>query len=334
MAIEGAKMSQAALQGTAEMSSPELSIVVPVFNEQEVISLFQSRIEAVLSRIGLSFEIIYVNDGSTDSSLRILEGLAGSRSGVSALNLSRNFGKEIAVTAGLDFALGEAVIVIDADLQDPPELITAFVRYWKDGFDVVYGQRRTRDGETWLKRKTAEYFYDVISRVGDVRVPPNVGDYRLMSRRVVEALKRIREHHRFMKGLFSWVGFPSKAVVYDREPRAAGKTKWNYWRLWNLALEGITSHTVMPLKIASYVGLFVSVVALVLGFALVIDTLIAGNSVPGYPSLMTVILFLGGAQLMGLGIIGEYLGRIFNETKQRPLYLVEHYYTPPERGRS
>jgi glycosyltransferase involved in cell wall biosynthesis len=308
---------------------PTFSIVVPLFNEEEVVEQFHARLVPVMEGLGASWEVIYVNDGSRDQSLPILERLRASDPRIGIVNLSRNFGKEIALTAGLDHARGEAVVVTDVDLQDPPEVIPDLVAGWREGFDIVYAQRRVREGETAVKRKTAELFYRLMQHLGGrVRIPPNTGDFRLMSRRSVDALLRLREHHRFMKGLFAWVGFPSKAVLYDRAPRAAGTTKWNYWKLWNLALEGITSFTVMPLKVATYLGLAVSVFAIVFGSAIVVRTLFFGNPVPGYPSVMAVMLFLGGVQLMTLGVIGEYLGRVFNEVKGRPLYLVERYVPP------
>jgi glycosyltransferase involved in cell wall biosynthesis len=217
-------------------------------------------------------------------------------------------------------------VVIDADLQDPPEVIAELVAAWREGFDVVYAQRAARHGEGWLKRATAAGFYRVMQRVGGrVELPKDTGDFRLMSRRAVDALLQLREHHRFMKGLFAWVGFPSRAVLYDRAPRAAGTTKWNWWKLWNLSLEGITSFTVGPLKIATYLGLLTAAGALVYGAVVVVKTVLLGADVAGYPSLMVVVLFLGGVQLTTLGLIGEYLGRIFNETKRRPLYLVERH---------
>ena len=303
---------------------PVFSVVVPVFNEAEGLTEFHRRLSGVMERLG-TWEVIYVNDGSTDASLALLSALHGSDPNVAVVNLARNFGKEVAMTAGLDHVAGEAVVVIDADLQDPPEVIEALVAEWRAGHDVVYAQRRARDGETWLKTATAAAFYRIMERVGHVRLPRNTGDFRLMSRRVVEAVVSLREHHRFMKGLFAWVGFPSKAVLYDRAPRHAGTSKWNYWRLWNLALEGVTSFTMAPLRIATYVGLAVSVLALVYGVIVVVRALLFGSDVAGYPSLLTVILFLGGVQIMTLGVIGEYLGRVFNETKQRPLYFVERF---------
>jgi glycosyltransferase involved in cell wall biosynthesis len=248
---------------------------------------------------------------------------------IALINLSRNFGKEIATTAGLDHARGDAVIVIDADLQDPPEVIPRLIAAWHAGYDTVYAQRRQRDGDSWFKKATAAAFYRIMRNLGDVPLPENVGDFRLMSRRVVNAVQQLREQHRCMKGLFAWVGFPSTAVAYDREPRGAGRTKWSFWKLWNLAIEGITGFTVAPLKFATWLGLAVALFAVVFGAQLILRTLLFGNPVAGYPSLMAVILFMGGAQLVTLGIIGEYLGRVFNETKRRPLYLVERY-TPSE----
>ena len=313
------------------MSAPVFSVVVPCFNEAAGIAQFHARLRAVMDGLGAPWEVVYVNDGSADPTLARVEALRAADPRVALLNLSRNFGKEIALTAGLDHARGEAVVVIDADLQDPPEVIPALVAAWRSGFDMVYAQRRMREGETWLKRATADAFYRVMQRIGGVRLPRDAGDFRLMSRRAVDALLRLREQHRFMKGLFAWVGYPSVAVLYDRAPRHAGTSSWSYWRLWNLALEGITGFTVVPLKVATYLGLAVAVFAAVFGGQLVVRTLLFGNPVPGYPSLMAVVLFLGGAQLMTLGVIGEYLGRVFNETKQRPLYLVERY-CPAEAG--
>jgi glycosyltransferase involved in cell wall biosynthesis len=320
---------------TDSPSCPTLSVVVPVFNEAEGINELHRRLKRAMDGIGADWEVIYVNDGSWDTSLQKLEALRKSGPEVAVVNLSRNFGKEIATTAGLDHARGKAVIVMDGDLQDPPEVIPRLVAAWHDGADMVYAQRRMRHGDTWLKKTTASMFYRLMRRLGDVPLPSNVGDFRLMSRRVVDALLQLREQHRFMKGMFAWVGFPTTAVVYDREPRIAGKTKWNFWKLWNLAIEGITSFSVAPLKLATYIGLATAVFAALFATQLVARTLLFGNPVAGYPSLMAVVLFLGGVQLITLGIIGEYLGRVFNETKQRPLYLVERYMpsqAPPPFG--
>jgi len=306
---------------------PALSVIVPAYQEQEVLPQFHARLAAALEGIGLAWEVVYVNDGSKDATLSVMLGLQAGDPRVSVLNLSRNFGKEIALTAGLDHARAtEAVVVIDADLQDPPEVIPDLIAAWRQGFDIAYAQRNTRAGETWLKKATAAAFYRVMQRIsGKVHLPPDTGDFRLMSRRALDALLKLREQHRFMKGLFAWIGFPSIAVRYDRAPRAAGTTKWNYWKLWNFSLEGITSFTVAPLKIATYIGLLTAICALIYLAQLIFRTIFFGNPVAGYPSLLAVTLFLGGVQMMMLGIIGEYLGRIFNETKGRPLYLVERY---------
>jgi glycosyltransferase involved in cell wall biosynthesis len=305
-----------------------VSVVVPAYDEAQVLGKFHTRLAATMNAIGVDWEVIYVNDGSRDCSLDLMHALKAGDAHVAVLNLSRNFGKEIALTAGLDRASGDAVIVIDADLQDPPELIPRLLDVWATGIDIVYAQRRSRDGESWLKRQTAFAFYRVMRRLTKIDIPPDTGDFRLMSRRAVDALLQLREHHRFMKGLFAWVGFSTQAVAYDREGRAAGSTKWNYWKLWNFALEGITSFTVLPLKIATYLGLGIALLSGLYAIYLVISTLIYGNPVPGYPSLLVAILFMGSAQLVVLGIIGEYLGRSFNELKHRPLYFIESYVPP------
>jgi glycosyltransferase involved in cell wall biosynthesis len=303
-------------------SVPELSIVAPVYNEEDGLCEFHRRLSAVLDTLRVVSEIIYVNDGSRDRSLHVLRQLHQSDSRVAIVDLSRNFGKEIALTAGLDHARGAAAVVIDTDLQDPPELIPALVSKWREGFNVVCAERRARHGETWLKRSTARLFYRLMSRVGEMPLPENTGDFRLLDRRSLDALAACRERRRFMKGLFAWVGFQQARIVYDREPRFAGRTKWNYWRLWNLALEGITSFTIAPLKLAMYLGLMTAVVAFVYGTFIIGRTLIYGRDLPGYASIMVVILLMGGVQLIALGVIGEYVGRIFIETKGRPLYLV------------
>jgi glycosyltransferase involved in cell wall biosynthesis len=309
------------------LSVPALSVVVPCYNEQEVLPEFHARLVPVMDALGWPWEVVYVNDGSRDTTLSVMSALAAADARVAIVNLSRNFGKEIALTAALDHARGsEGVIVIDADLQDPPEVIPDLVAAAQQGFDVAYAQRSVRHGENFLKRITAAGFYRLMQRLGGkVQLPRDTGDFRFMSRRALDALLTLREQHRFMKGLFAWVGFPSVAVPYERAPRAAGETKWNYWKLWNLSLEGITSFTVGPLKIATYLGLATAFFAGLYLLQLVVRTIFFGNPTAGYPSLMAVVLFLGGVQLMTLGIIGEYLGRIFNETKGRPLYLVERH---------
>jgi len=304
---------------------PTVSVVVPAYNEEAVLPQFHRRLSAVLESMPISAEIIYVNDGSCDRTLEVIRGFRADDPRVTLIDLSRNFGKEIALTAGLDHARGDSVVVIDADLQDPPELIPALVEQWRDGYDVAYAKRLERNGETWLKRATASIFYRTIRRISRVRIPEDTGDFRILSRRAVESLKQLREQHRFMKGLFAWIGYPQIAVPYSRDPRFAGETKWNYWKLWNLALEGITSFTIVPLKLATYLGIIVATFAFAYGAFLLVETLLHGNPVPGYPSLMVVVLFLGGVQLFFIGVQGEYVGRVFNETKARPLYFVNDY---------
>ncbi|MBX9965084.1 MAG: glycosyltransferase family 2 protein [Burkholderiales bacterium] len=310
-----------------------LSVVVPAYNEQEVLGEFHRRLVDVLDGLPAVSEVVYVNDGSRDRTLAVMQELRAQDDRVSIVDLSRNFGKEIALTAGLDHAAGDAVIVIDADLQDPPELIPALVAEWQSGFDVVYARRIARDGETALKKATAAAFYRVIQRVSRVQIPADTGDFRLLSRRAVAALGKLREHHRFMKGLFAWIGFPQKAVPYRRDPRFAGDTKFNYWKLWNFALEGITSFTIAPLKIATYTGIVVALLSFLYAAWVIYKTIAFGDPVRGYPSLMVVILFLGGVQLLFIGVMGEYLGRLFNEAKGRPLYFINSYDRAGTMGR-
>ncbi|MDE2407757.1 MAG: glycosyltransferase family 2 protein [Xanthomonadaceae bacterium] len=305
--------------------APVLSVVVPVCNEIEVLAEFHRRLTEVLRSCGVTHEVLYINDGSTDGSLAWMQAACGQDANVALLDLSRNFGKEIAMAAGFDHARGEAVIVIDADLQDPPELIPQLLALWRAGYDNVYAHRRLREGETWLKKISAAWFYRLIRKLAQVEIPLDSGDYRLLSRRAVEALRALREQHRFTKGLFAWIGFPSIAVPYDREPRMAGQAKFNYWTLWNFALEGITSFSIAPLRLATYFGLLVALLAFVAMGFLIAKTLLYGDPVKGYPSLMCVILFLGGIQLTALGMLGEYIGRMFNETKGRPLYFIKQY---------
>jgi len=305
---------------------PLISIVVPAYNEAEVLSEFHKTVDKALSRLPFNLEIIYINDGSTDNTLDIINGLRANDKRITLIDLSRNFGKEIALTAGLHKAAGDAVVVIDADLQDPPEIIPELIKEWQNGYDVVYAKRTSRDGESFLKKTTAHFFHRIIQRVGDFSIPEDTGDFRILSRRAVNALNTFNEHHRFMKGLFAWIGFKQKAVPYKRHSRHAGKSKWNYWHLWNFALDGITSFTIAPLKISTYVGTITALSAFGYGIYMIIETLLHGNEVPGYPSLIVIILMLGGIQLVAIGILGEYLGRVFNETKQRPLYFINEYF--------
>lgn len=304
----------------------EITVIVPVYNEDAVLPAFHRRLAAALARVGGACEVIYVDDGSRDATEEILAKLRAVDPAVGVVRLSRNFGKELAMSAGLRLARGAAVVVIDADLQDPPELIPSMVFRWRRGADVVNMRRRTRAGETWLKRATAHGFYRLINRLSDVPIPEDVGDFRLLSRRAVDALNELPERNRFMKGLFAWIGFRQVTLEYDRAPRAAGSSKWPYWRLWNLALEGITGFSVAPLKAATFAGLASSLSAFSYGLYFVVKTLAAGEPVPGFPTLIVTVLFLGGLQLMALGILGEYVGRLFTESKRRPLYLIDEYH--------
>jgi len=315
---------------------PKLTVVVPAYNESEGLRDFHARLAAVLDGLQsggapLETEVLYVDDGSHDDTWEVMRMLRDADARVSTLRLSRNFGKELALTAGLDHVDADAAIVIDADLQDPPELIPTFVAHWREGYDVVYGTRATRAGETGFKKLTASTFYRVMERLSQTPIPRDTGDFRLLSRRALDALKQVRERQRFMKGLFTWVGYRQLAVVYDRDPRHAGETKWNYWRLWNFAIDGITSFSGAPLKLATYIGLATAALAFVFGLWVLGKALLFGDPVRGYPSLMVIVLFLGGVQLVALGVIGEYLGRLYVESKQRPLYLVDEYH-PPHGG--
>lgn len=302
-----------------------LSVVVPVYNEEAVVPDFHRRLAAVLDGMEADAEIVYVNDGSGDATMALLSELHDTDARVAVVDLSRNFGKEVAMTAGLDAASGDAIVVIDADLQDPPELIPQMVRAWREGNDVVLMRRKSRAQESWLKKTTARAFYRAMGSIGTIDIPEDVGDFRLLSRRAAAALRRFPERTRFMKGLFAWIGFPSTEIEYDRDGRSAGTTKWNYWRLWNFALEGMTSFSVVPLKLASYAGLLTALIAFGYGIKVIVKTLLYGDPVAGYPTLVVLVLFLGGLQLMALGLIGEYLARMFIEVKQRPLYLVQRH---------
>jgi polyisoprenyl-phosphate glycosyltransferase len=300
----------------------EISIIVPIHNEFAGIEEFFAHLTPVLERLGTTWEVICVNDGSTDATLDRLIEFHRRTPAVKVISLSRNFGKDVALSAGFDFACGAAVIPIDADLQDPPELIIPMVAKWREGFDIVFATRKRRTGDSWLKRTTARYFYEIFDRITDIPVPHDTGDFRLIDRRVVDVLVRLPERTRFMKGLFAWVGFKQASIAFDRPPRHAGDTKWSYWRLWNFALDAITSFSSMPLKIWSYIGVACSLFAFLFALFLVGLKIFRGVDLPGYPSLMVAVLFFGGVQLISLGIIGEYLARMYSEVKGRPLYLV------------
>lgn len=308
------------------IENPSISIVVPCYNEEGVIHIFLEHIEPILVGLNKNYEIIFVNDGSTDNTFEVMLNAKNSHKNIRVLNLSRNFGKEAALTAGLEQAKGDAIIPIDVDLQDPPELIVSFIEKWEEGFDVVLAKRADRTSDSFLKRVSAEYFYKIHNQISDIAIPRNVGDYRLMSRRVIEALKTLPENQRFMKGLFSWAGYKTTYVEYTREVRVAGKSSFNGWKLWNFALDGITGFSTVPLRVWLYVGVVISFLSFLLGCTVIVKTLIFGIDLPGYASLITIVLFLGGIQLMGIGILGEYIGRIYKEAKRRPTYVIENEY--------
>jgi glycosyltransferase involved in cell wall biosynthesis len=322
------------------LSMQKLTVVVPAYNESSSLREFHARLSAVFDKLDpdLAGDVLYVDDGSRDDTWEVIRSLHEADPRAAGLKLSRNFGKEHAMTAGLDHADADAVIVIDADLQDPPELIPEFVKRWREGFDVVYGTRSSRAGESAAKKITASAFYRVMQRLSSTPVPRDTGDFRLMNRRAVQALGQLRERQRFMKGLFAWVGYKQTSIAYERDARFAGASKFNYWRLWNFAIEGITSFSGAPLKVATYVGVFTAVLAFLFGIYVLVKALLFGDPARGYPTLMLVILFLGGVQLIALGMIGEYLGRLYIEVKQRPLYLVDEFVAsdtkrPAEAGR-
>lgn len=302
----------------------QVTVVVAAYNEAQALPLLHPRLLAALDALDdVHGRVLYVDDGSRDGTWTVVQALAADDPRVSALRLSRNFGKEAALTAGLDRVDTGAVLILDADGQDPPELIGDFVREWRAGYDNVYGTRIERDGEGWLKRATAHAFYRVIGRLSKTPIPADTGDFRLLSPRALAALRELRERHRFMKGLFGWVGFRQKALPYHREARMAGRSSFGFWKLWNFALEGITSFTTAPLRVATYLGVLTALLAFAFAIYIVGKALMFGDPVAGWPTMMTVILFLGGVQLVALGLIGEYLGRLYEESKQRPLYLVD-----------
>lgn len=316
----------AAIVPPRSRAGKRLSIVAPCFNEQAVLDLFFERIEDELAKIGLDYEIVCVNDGSRDHTLAVLLRHHQRNPRIKVINLARNFGKETAMSAGLDATAGDMVVPIDVDLQDPPELIGRFVEAWEAGADVAYGVRVDRSADSPLKRLTAQGFYRAFNRLSDVDLPYNAGDFRLMDKRVVEVLRQLPERNRFMKGLFAWVGFRQEAIPYARPERAAGTSSWRYWKLWNFALDGITSFSTAPIRVWSYVGVAAGVLAVLAATGLVVRTLLWGRDVPGYPSLMVVILMSFGLQMLAIGSLGEYVARIYQEVKGRPLYVVMDRY--------
>jgi glycosyltransferase involved in cell wall biosynthesis len=310
------------------MTPDRLTVVVAAFNEAEALPVLHPRIAAVLDALagdGIDGRVLYVDDGSRDRTWPVLEAIAAADARVAVLRLSRNFGKEIALTAGLDLVDEGAAMILDADGQDPPELIPRFIAHWREGYDDVHGTRVQRDGEGVLKRATAHLFYRLIGRLSHTPIPADTGDFRLLSPRALQALRGLRERQRFMKGLFGWIGYRRIAVPYVREPRLAGRSKFSFWKLWNFAIEGITSFSTAPLRIATWLGVATALVAFAYAAWIVVKALLWGDPVAGWPTMMAVILLLGGVQLVALGVVGEYLGRLYMEAKQRPLYLVEQW---------
>ena len=303
-----------------------LSVIAPAYNEQEVLAFFFLRVERVLNACAVDWEVICVNDGSRDATLAVLLHERARNPRIKVIDLSRNFGKEVALSAGMDAATGDMVLPIDVDLQDPPEVIPDFIAKWEAGYDVVYGVRATREEDSLAKRLTAKGFYRLFNLLSEISMPRDAGDFRLMDRSVVEALKALPERNRFMKGLFAWVGFRQTGVCFERPQRAAGKTSWRYWRLWNFALDGLTAFSTVPLRLWTYVGGLTALAAFGYAGFLIVDTLMRGRDVPGYASLMVAVLLSLGLQMLALGIIGEYLGRVFQEVKRRPLYVSRRTY--------
>jgi len=306
------------------VDAPMLSIVVPVKNEEHGVVPFVGRVAPILDKVcgDNGWEILFVDDGSTDATLAAILAAHGRDGRVRALSLSRNFGKEAALSAGLDYATGQAIVPMDVDMQDPPEVLPEMVAKWREGYEMVFGVRRCRDSDPFAKRMTAGLYYRAHNMVSSDKIPEHAGDFRLMDRSVVDVIRALPERNRFMKGLFAWAGFKQTAVEYDRAEREHGQTKFNYWKLWTLALDGITSASTVPLRIWSYVGALVALFAIAYSTWLALDTMFFGNPVPGYASIMVSVLFLGGIQLISLGVLGEYVGRILTETKQRPLYVI------------
>jgi glycosyltransferase involved in cell wall biosynthesis len=317
---------QLAAQRARRPADPLLSLVVPVFNEEESIDLFLTSIEPFLDNAGLRFEVVFVNDGSSDDTLAHLLDRSARDRRIKVVNLSRNFGKEAALTAGIDHANGDILIPMDIDLQDPPELIGPFIERWREGYDIVYGVRSARTWDTPTKRLSAGWFYWAFNTMSPVRIPANVGDFRLVDRRAIEVLRRLPERNRFMKGLFAWVGFNAIGVPYERPQRAAGASKFNLWRLWNFALDGVVSFSTVPLRASFYGGLAIAGIAVLYASFIITRVLLFGIDTPGYASLLIAVLLMGAIQLVSIGIIGEYLGRLFLEVKGRPIYVVEGVY--------
>ncbi|MDD3667657.1 MAG: glycosyltransferase family 2 protein [Bacteroidales bacterium] len=304
----------------------KVSLLIPAYNEEKVLQLLYQRIKAIIDNLNqYEWEVLFINDGSRDSTLAVLYSIRNQDNRINVLDLSRNYGKEVAMLAGFDYVKGDAVIILDADLQDPPELIPQMLEQWELGYDDVYAKRNSRKGETFIKKKTSQWFYKILQKSTDIPIQLNTGDFRLLDKSCVQALKQIREANRYTKGMFSWIGYNKKEILFDRDPRAAGETKWNYLKLFSLAIEGITSFTTKPLRISTFIGGIISVLSFIYAIYMLYDTIVYGNDVKGYPSLLVTILFLGGIQLLSLGILGEYIARIFIETKNRPTYFARTY---------
>lgn len=304
----------------------KISIIIPAYNEEESLPILYERLSKLMENMkSYEFEILFINDGSKDKTIEIIKSMREKDNRICYVDFARNFGKEIAMIAGLDYATGDCVIFMDADLQDPPELIPELVKYWEEGYDDVYAKRRSRKGETWLKKFTSKMYYRVLQHVTKVEIQEDTGDFRLLDRRCVNALKKLRESQRNTKSMFSWIGYKKKEVLYDRDPRVAGSTKWNYVKLMDLAIDGITSLTTSPLRISTFIAIPTFIVLFVYFIYVIAKSIIIHEAIQAFQAIILLVLFFSGIQILLFGIIGEYLGRIFNETKNRPLYLVNEY---------
>ena len=304
----------------------KISVIIPAYNEEESLPILKQRMEKLMNSMeNYEFEILFINDGSKDNTINIIKEMREEDNRINYVDLSRNFGKEIAMIAGLDYATGDCVIFMDADLQDPPELIPELVKYWEQGYDDVYAKRRSRKGETWLKKFTSKMYYKILQKTTKIEIQKDTGDFRLLDKRCVNALKKLREAERNTKSMFSWIGYKKKEVLYDRDPRVAGKTKWNYIKLIDLAIDGITSFTTSPLRISTYIA--IPTFFLLFGYFIYViaKCFVIKQAIQAFQAIILLILFFSGVQILLFGIVGEYLGRIFNETKNRPLYLVNEY---------
>ncbi len=311
----------------------KISIIIPAYNEAEALPVLKERLDKLMESMeNYEFEILFINDGSKDNTLEIIKEMRQEDERVSYIDFARNFGQEIAMMAGIDYATGDSVIIMDADLQDPPEIIPELVKYWEEGYDDVYARRKSRKGETWLKKFTAKMYYKVLQHVTRVEIQRDTGNFRLLDRRCVNALKKLRESQRNMKSMFSWIGYKKKEVLYDRDPRIAGKTKWNYMKLIDLAIDGITSFTTSPLRISTFIAIPTFIALFIYLIYVIAKCFIVHQVMQAYQAIILLILFFSGIQILLFGIIGEYLGRIFNETKNRPLYLVNEYNGEKERN--